>query len=340
MKTATIHQNEATIILRHLSTGYKNRGVVKTVAANINAEVKSGELTCLLGSNGIGKSTLLRTMSAFQPKLSGEIVIKGKELESYSEKELATMVSVVLTEKPDLKNMSVSELVALGRSPYTGFWGKLCTEDEEIVKNAIEAVRITPLADRMADTLSDGERQKTMIAKALAQDTPIILLDEPTAFLDFPSKVEMMQLLHRLSRSTGKTIFLSTHDLELALQISDKIWLMDENSTIHIGTPEDLSLNGILSNFFAHKGIIFDKETGLFRVENDTDRFIRLIGHGHRYAMIRKALLRNRIAASRNIDAAVTVEATENSFKISTQNGIFEVNTIEELLITVKNHDI
>ena len=236
--------------------------------------------------------------------------------------------------------MSVSELVALGRSPYTGFWGKLCTEDEEIVKNAIEAVRITPLADRMADTLSDGERQKTMIAKALAQDTPIILLDEPTAFLDFPSKVEMMQLLHRLSRSTGKTIFLSTHDLELALQISDKIWLMDENSTIHIGTPEDLSLNGILSNFFAHKGIIFDKETGLFRVENDTDRFIRLIGHGHRYAMIRKALLRNRIAASRNIDAAVTVEATENSFKISTQNGIFEVNTIEELLITVKNHDI
>ena len=154
----------------------------------------------------------------------------------------------------------------------------------------------------MVHTLSDGERQKVMIAKALAQETPVIYLDEPTAFLDFPSKVEMMQLLHQLSRQTDKTIFLSTHDLELALQIADKIWLMDKVNGVTIGTPEDLSLNGSLSNFFARKGIAFDLETGLFRVANEYTSRIRLAGHGQKYAMVRKAFQRNGILANRNVN--------------------------------------
>lgn len=170
------------------------------VAGHINAGINSGELTCLLGANGIGKSTLLRTLSAFQPKLSGEIFIQGQEIEQYKDKELSMAISVVLTEKCEVRNMTVTELVGLGRTPYTGFWGTLDEDDKQIVERSISLVKIEKLADRMVHTLSDGERQKVMIAKALAQETPIIFLDEPTAFLDFPSKVEMMQLLHRLSR--------------------------------------------------------------------------------------------------------------------------------------------
>ena len=189
--------------------------------------------------------------------------------------------------------MTVRELIGMGRSPYTGFWGKLSRADDEIVDKAIGLVNIHPLASRMLHTLSDGERQKAMIAKALAQETPVIYLDEPTAFLDFPSKVEIMQLLHHLTRETDKTIFLSTHDLELALQIADKIWLMDKVNGITSGTPEDLALEGYLSRFFARKGITFDMESGLFRITNNYRYEIRLTGHGYRYAMVRKALQRN-----------------------------------------------
>lgn len=328
-----------TIILKDLSIGYKGRRSLRTVAEGINAHISSGELTCLLGSNGIGKSTLLRTLSAFQPKISGEIILQDREIETYTEKELARLVSVVLTEKPDVRNMSVRDLVALGRSPYTGFWGRLLPEDEAKVDEAIDLVRIPHIAERMVHTLSDGERQKTMIAKALAQNTPIIYLDEPTAFLDFPSKVEMMQLLHRLSRETHKTIFLSTHDLELALQIADKIWLMDEYSQIHVGTPEDLSLNGVLSHFFARKGIIFDQETGLFRIENDYDRQIRLIGHGYWYSMIRKALLRHRILAGRHVESAEVVQVVDQRISYTRADGVaLWVDTIEELLESI-HHD-
>lgn len=326
-------KRDKTIDIKDLSIGYKTKKNIRIVAEHINSSIFSGELTCLLGANGIGKSTLMRTLSAFQPKLAGNIYIQNKEINQYTEKELATLVSVVLTEKFDIKNMTVRELIGLGRSPYTGFWGRLNQEDEEVVTNAISLVKIENLALRMVHTLSDGERQKVMIAKALAQETPIILLDEPTAFLDFPSKVEIMQLLHRLSRKTNKTIFLSTHDLELALQIADKIWLMDKQSGIHIGTPEDLSLDGSLSNFFARKGIIFDQDTGLFRVENDCTSQIRLSGHGQKYAMVRKALLRNNIMAERNIDSESYIEITNNKICLSLKGEDPKtIQTIEELL--------
>ena len=249
---------QPTIQIKSLSTGYRGKNNVTVVAHDINATIYGGELTCLLGPNGAGKSTLLRTLSAFLPPVKGEITIMGRNLNDYSDKELAKTIGVVLTEKTDLRNMSVEDLIGLGRSPYTGFWGTLHQQDREIVANAIEMVSISSLKDRMVQTLSDGERQKVMIAKALAQETPVIFLDEPTAFLDFPSKVEIMQLLHNLSRTTGKTIFLSTHDLELALQISDTIWLMDQTNGVITGTPEKLATDGTLSRFFSQRGISFD----------------------------------------------------------------------------------
>ena len=264
--------NSETIILKNLSIGYRTKNSTRIVAEGINATIRSGELTCLLGANGVGKSTLLRTLSAFQPKLGGEIVIRSREsadrsqeIETFSDKELSRIIGVVLTEKPDIRNMTVRELVALGRSPYTGFWGTLHEEDWQVVEEAIDAVRIGSLRERMVHTLSDGERQKVMIAKALAQQTPVIFLDEPTAFLDFPSKVEMMQLLRRLAIEAQKTIFLSTHDFELALQVADRLWLM-EKQKLNVGTSQELAENGALARYVERPGITFETETLTVRV--------------------------------------------------------------------------
>ena len=270
--------NPETVILKNLSIGYCTKNDTRKVAESINASILQGELTCLLGANGVGKSTLLRTLSAFQPALDGEILVYNSltshllPLTSFSDKEVSRLIGVVLTEKPDIRNMSVRELVALGRSPYTGFWGTLHNEDWQVVDEAIDAVRISVLRDRMVHTLSDGERQKVMIAKALAQQTPIIFLDEPTAFLDFPSKVEMMQLLRRLARETQKTIFLSTHDFELALQVADRLWLMEtlqnDNRKLNVGTPQELAQSGALARYVERPGICFDPETLTVRVNS------------------------------------------------------------------------
>ena len=247
--------------LRQLSIGYQRSKGVKMVAADINATISQGELTCLLGANGVGKSTLLRTLSAFLPKLGGSIVVRGRDISDYSAKELSRLVSVVLTEKPDISNMSVHGLVAIGRSPYTGFWGTNTADDLHVVDEALQMVGISRLADQQINTLSDGERQKVMIAKALAQQTPVIYLDEPTAFLDFPSKVEVLLLLKRICREQHKTVFLSTHDLELALQMGDRIWLMERDRGLTIGTARELADNGTLSRFVERDGIVFDRQT-------------------------------------------------------------------------------
>ena len=247
-----------TISLNTLSIGYRTKNGTITVASDITADVESGRLTCLIGQNGVGKSTLLRTLAGFQPALGGNINIKGKDTSLYTPRQLAREVSVVLTAKPDVQSMTVKEIVGLGRTPYTGFWGTPGDDDNRIVAESLDMVGISRLADRQITTLSDGERQKMMIAKALAQQTPIIILDEPTAFLDYPSKVEMMQLLLRLSREAGKTIFLSTHDLEIALQIADTIWLMTSDDGVSIGTPTELAAAGALSRFIDRPGICFD----------------------------------------------------------------------------------
>lgn len=332
---------EATIKIKDLSIGYRSKSDTKLVASHITTTIYSGELTCLLGANGVGKSTLLRTLSAFQPRLSGEIALLCRDIQDYSDKELSTIVGVVLTDKCDIRNMSVRELVEMGRSPYTGFWGRLGKEDKRIVEEAISLVRIENLTTRMVHTLSDGERQKVMIAKALAQETPVIYLDEPTAFLDFPSKVEILQLLHHLTRTTNKTIFLSTHDLELALQIADKIWLMDKTKGISTGTPEDLALSGHLSSFFSRDGIVFDMETGLFRIDNRYKSEVRLVGSGQKYAMARKALQRNGIQAGPEIESACRIETGDPAsaaFTLHLPDGqTRRVATIEELLLLLKS---
>ena len=233
-----------TIELHNLSIGYHTKHGVKTVATNISGTIKSGELTCLLGANGVGKSTLLKTLSSFQPKTDGEILLQGRELSEYSDKQLSRLIGVVLTEKPDVRNM----------------------DDLQVVDEAIAMVGIEALSKRMVHTLSDGERQKVMIAKALAQQTPVIYLDEPTAFLDYPSKVEVLQLLSRISREADKIIFLSTHDVELALQMADTIWLMTKEEQMAIGSPKALAEQGTLGRFIERDGIAFDPATMAIKV--------------------------------------------------------------------------
>jgi iron complex transport system ATP-binding protein len=332
-----------TIEIKNLTIGYNGKNQAKTVASGISAELYSGELTCLLGANGVGKSTLLKTLSAFIPKLDGEVLIKGKDIDDYTDKQLARIIGVVLTDKCDINNITVYELVGYGRSPYTDFWGSLRKEDKEIVDEALRMMKMESFADRMVQNLSDGERQKVMIAKALAQSTPVIYLDEPTAFLDYPSKVEIMQLLHTLSRETDKTIFMSTHDIELALQISDKAWLMDKVNGIKIGTPEDLAIDGSIGQFFARKGIAFDADTGLFRVENECDKNIKLIGHGQMYTMIRKALYRNGINADYHVESDDYIETEFDSnnrvITIHINGKTTTVNSIDELLGTLNHAD-
>ena len=260
------------ISLDNISIGY---GSI-VVADGINAKLNSGQLTCLLGANGAGKSTLLRTLSAFQPALAGSIKYDGRELDDFTPQERARLIGVVLTEHSKMEYMSVRDLVAMGRMPYTGFWGGMNDDDRKIVNEAMEKVGITALADRMVDTLSDGERQKVMIAKALAQQTPVIYLDEPTAFLDFPSKVETMQLLLTLCHDMQKTVFLSTHDVEIAIQMADSCWVMEtgdgcsvlDDSRLHIGTPRELADQGVISRFVERPGVVFDKENLSIRIKS------------------------------------------------------------------------
>lgn len=208
------------ITLSHLSVGYK---IGHAVVSDINLALQSGKLASLIGANGVGKSTLLKTLTGFLPKLEGSLLLDGKDISEFSQRALARQISIVLTQKPDVQNLTVEEIVGLGRSPYTGFFGKLHANDQQIVDESITAVGIEKLKNRMIQTLSDGERQKVMIAKALAQQTPVIFLDEPTAFLDFSSKVETFQLLQRMAHEMGKLVLLSTHDLELAVRFSDTL---------------------------------------------------------------------------------------------------------------------
>jgi iron complex transport system ATP-binding protein len=258
--------SRATIELRQLAIGYQGKKRDIRVAENLNAVIHSGTFTCLIGANGVGKSTLLRTLSAFQSPLAGEILIEKKNLSNYSDAERAKWISVVLTEKVNVQDLSVAEMVGMGRLPYTGFWGVLTSEDHAIIEKSLEQVHISAMAHRSIQTLSDGERQKVMIAKALAQETPIIFLDEPTAFLDFSGKVEILKRLYQLSKSMDKTIFLSTHDIDLALQIADTIWLMDKEKGLTIGTPQSLAEDGSLENFFRSSDVFFDKQTRLFKI--------------------------------------------------------------------------
>ena len=261
------------ITLKNLVVGYPDGRHTRQLNHAANEEARDGMLTCLIGANGAGKSTLLRTIAGFQLPLEGTVLLGGDDVRALSPRQRAERMAVVLTDRPDVMCTTVWEMVATGRAPFTGFWGRLSGKDRDIVTRSLRLVGIEWMADRTVASLSDGERQKVMIAKALAQQTPIILLDEPTAFLDYPSRVEVMQLLLNITHEEHKTVLLSTHDLDLALHTADRIWLFEkkrgekkeeeegkeeeeekktngnEMSKIISGTPQELVSNGSISRF-------------------------------------------------------------------------------------------
>lgn len=252
--------------LNDLTTGYADKHGAKAISSHLNAQLQQGKLTCMLGPNGAGKSTLLRTMAAFQPALEGQIIVDDKPLATYTMQQLAQKISIVLTDSPKNMNMTVEEVVSLGRSPYTGFWGKMHEADWKAVNDSLKLIGIEDFRYRRLSSLSDGERQKVMIAKSITQGTPLIFLDEPTAFLDYPSKVRTMLLLHRLTRELGKTVFLSTHDMEHALWIADEIWLLDRNKGLTTGTPQQLSKSGQIGNYFDCRDMTYIPDSRRFAV--------------------------------------------------------------------------
>jgi iron complex transport system ATP-binding protein len=262
MKEETSH-----IILKaqQLSIGYKTKKVETVITSNINFELQKGQLIGLVGANGIGKSTLLRTLIKVQPALSGHISLNNKDLKSVSNIELAKQLSIVLTEPLASKNFSVFELVALGRHPYTNWVGNLTESDNDIINDALQLVNIIDLKNKKCYELSDGQLQKVMIARALAQDTDIIILDEPTSHLDMYHKAYILKLLKKLTKETGKTILFSSHEIDLTIQLCDTMIVMQKDKVV-CNQPNQLISDGIFESLFPKDLISFDKKTGSFRV--------------------------------------------------------------------------
>lgn len=250
--------NNFTLKADNLSIGYLYKGGELPVAKNIGFELQSSAFVCLVGPNGAGKSTLLRTLAGFQHALAGDLLLGRRKLSSIKPRELAQLLSIVLTERPLLYRMTVFEVAAMGCQPYTGFFGRLDSQHKKIVNLALEQTGIPHLRNRLFDELSDGERQKCMIAKSLAQQTPIILLDEPSAFLDYPAKTDLMALLKQLSTEKGKLIIMSTHDINLALNWADELMLISPQKPFLVHKPDEVLANGLLTEYFNRNDLIFD----------------------------------------------------------------------------------
>lgn len=292
---------------QNLAIGYGSNVVQK----DLNVNVRRGELICVLGINGCGKSTLFRTLSGLQRPLGGHTFINGKDVLSLTDTEKALLFSLVLTERMDLDNTTVSDVVALGRYPYSSWLGGLSEMDKTIIQQSLEQVHLLHKTASRFNQLSDGERQRVMIAKALAQNTPLILLDEPTAHLDLPNRMKTMLLLRQLTHQTHKAILLSTHELDLALQAADRIWLMKPQGGIINGLPEDLVLNGTFQEVFANDSFVFNTANGNFSMHYTCSLPIHIYGDRMRTYWTVRALARLGYCADEKAETSVEVSAKD-----------------------------
>lgn len=241
-----------------LTIGYgKGKGRIQVIS-KINVEAQTGQIISLIGANGTGKSTLLRSLAGLQPTLGGEILIESSNYRSFTASEIATKISIVLTDRMQTGYFTVGDLVALGRHPYTDWRGRMNEEDIKSVKEALAITGLSEMAENDLATLSDGQKQKALIARAIAQDGAILLLDEPLIHLDIPSKWEIMNLLQKMAHEQGKTVIMATHELELSLQMADRIWLIDKDRHLISGTPKNMILNGKISETFNSDHYQFD----------------------------------------------------------------------------------
>ena len=257
----------STLQIRDLSAGYKQRRKTHVVVHDLNFECSTHELLAIVGANGIGKSTVLRSIAGMQTSLAGDISLMGAPMAQMNSLEIASNISVVLTEPPASKNLYVSELIALGRQPYTNWMGRLTEEDHHAVQHAMEQTETTQLAQRKCFELSDGQMQRVFLARALAQDTPVIILDEPTTHLDMYHQAYVFKLLKRLTSEIGKTILFATHDINLAIQLCDKMLVLTPDA-YHFDTPCRLIEQRCFDTLFPKDTIHFDTKTGRFTMKN------------------------------------------------------------------------
>jgi iron complex transport system ATP-binding protein len=311
---------DAALRTRDLAVGYRTRRTRRAVLEHVNLAVDAGELVCLLGPNGIGKSTLLRTIARMQPPLWGSVELGGTDLRSVSQAELARRLGVVLTERVAVEALTVRQIVGLGRYPHSGWFGGLTERDRAAVDWAIDAVGARHLMDRDFSRLSDGERQRVMIARALAQEPAVLLLDEPTAFLDVPSRVELMGLLRQLTRERPLAVVVSTHDLELALRTADTIWLVMPGGDLMTGVPEDVVLSGAIGQAFEGRQIRFHPEARSFRLLTGDGGAASVHGSGLRAALAAAVLEREGYEVV-PAGATVVVHAVDTGWRLRTDEG-------------------
>ncbi len=316
--------NTASVIsLKNLAVGYEN----KTVLNEINLDLRAGELICFMGPNGAGKTTLIRTICRFMSPLSGNILMEGKPLNDWDRQSLARKLSVVLTDRLNAGQLTGRELVAAGRYPYTGWSGRLSADDWSAVDLAMEKTSTLSLASRPYYKMSDGQRQKIMITRALCQETPLIILDEPTAHLDLNNRVAIVSLLRQLAHEENRAVLMATHELDLALQMADELWLAQTGGSVLRGIPEDLVLDGSLDRVFEFKG--YDLKTGSVHPLR-SGRQVALEGEGYMYLWTKNALERNGYEIIPGSPVAIRVAGRESDMPWRLQDRKF--GSVRDLL--------
>jgi iron complex transport system ATP-binding protein len=300
--------------------------------SRLNLTVNRGEMVALIGRNGTGKSTLLRSMIGLLEPLDGACLLDGLPFAEYTLLQRARRVSFVSSQITQLPALTVSELVGLGRMPYTGWMGRMSQEDRALIRQALDEVQMASFSNRKLDCLSDGERQRAMIARAFAQDTPLMVLDEPTAFLDIPNTYELIRLLSRF-RDGGRSIVYSTHDLETAMQCADKMWVIHEDRILE-GAPEDLGLSGLFDELFSKSGIRYDEQAGRFHFSGKIKGKISLEGEqGKALIWTRNTLVRLGFMLESGAEQLIKIESLKDgcSWVLKNEHGSKRFNNLYTL---------
>jgi len=305
----------------------------------LDLRIRKGEFICLLGPNGSGKSTLIRTLAGLTAPLKGTIMLNNREIGSQRLKERARHLSLVLTDPIESSRLKTKDYVAMGRTPYINWWGRFSDYDIEEVKWAMETTHVLKYADKEISKLSDGERQRVSLARALTQDTPLIFMDEPTSHLDLGGKIEIMQMVRKLTIAESKGVLVSTHDLNLAIQMAAKLWLFDLEGNIHQGIAEDFILNGTLQKCFGIKEEVYDFSSGKIGFEHAQGLRVALEGKGKLYFWTRHALERCGYIIHDNAQVKVVVNDATN-WELFTNAGNKCYRNISGMLEGIREHSV
>ena len=318
-----------------LAIGYIEGGTNKVLQENINLSLSTGEIISLMGQNGVGKTTFIKTLSGLHKRISGSVYHQDRLIDEFSKSSLAKQISVVLTEKPFAAHLSVIELIALGRHPYSNWLGRLSTSDKQAIDLAMSQTNIDYLARKKLYQLSDGQFQKVMIARALAQETDLIILDEPTAHLDLSNKIEIMLLLKSIAGS-GKGVLIATHDLQVSLQLSDRLWLFNFNQPVLDGCPEDLILQGAVDQTLFPINNNIDLTTGTVKHLDEHKGNVLLQGDPTMVHWTAQALQRNGYAVNKDSPTSIIINCLDYFWKLKSKDTSTSFDSIEDLLMHLK----